>query len=969
MAKSLVIVESPAKAKTINKYLGKDFIVKSSIGHIRDLPTSSNAASDPKARAEQAMRTRKMSPAEKKAHQAKKSTEQLIARMGIDPEHGWTAQYEILPGKEKVIEELRKLAKEAETVYLATDLDREGEAIAWHLTQVIGGKDSKFRRVVFNEITQKAIKAAFSHPGTLDMDRVNAQQARRFLDRVVGFMVSPLLWKKIARGLSAGRVQSVAVRLVVEREREIHAFIPDEYWELRADTLTPAGKNLLLEVKKRGDEAFRPVNAAQAKEAEKALEKAVFKVAQREDKPSRANPSAPFITSTLQQAASTRLGFSVKKTMMMAQRLYEAGYITYMRTDSTHLSEDAVLDCRGFIAESYGKQYLPAAPLSYASKESAQEAHEAIRPSNVAVLTNQLSGMESDAERLYSVIWQQFVACQMESALYTSTRVDVQAGDFELRARGRVLIFDGFTRVLPPQSAKDGDEDAILPDTKVGDVLKLKKLLPSQHFTSPPPRYTEASLVKELEKRGIGRPSTYAAIISTIQDRGYVRLDKRRLYAEKMGGIVTDRLMESFSALMDYSFTATMEEGLDEVAEAKREWTHLLDEFYKSFKKSLDKANKDSGGMRENNPIEIDMACPSCSRKMQIRTASTGVFLGCSGYALPPKERCKNTVNLVRSDEIVDAGEDEVETETRQLRAKRRCPICKTAMDAYLIDTGHKLHVCGNNPDCLGYEIEEGSFKIKGYDGPVIVCDKCGADMQLKTGRFGKYFACTNAENCRNTRKLLRNGQASPPKSDPVPMPEIRCEKVDDFYLLRDGASGLFLAASQFPKNRETRAPKVVELLPHRSELNPKYHFILDAPAKDPQGRPAIVRYSRKSAEHYVQTEIDGKPSGWRAIYDGAKWVVSVSSGEDKAETKAGAKKTAKTSTKKLVAKKAAAKADGVSEPAAAAKKKPGAKKVAAPKSAPAKKATPKAKAKPTQKAEPASKAAKKTPAKKNPKK
>lgn len=935
MAKSLVIVESPAKAKTINKYLGKDFVVRSSIGHIRDLPSGSGPSSDPKARAAQASRTRKMSPEEKKAHQAKKSTQQLISRMGVDPEHGWKARYEILPGKEKVIEELRKLAAEAEEVYLATDLDREGEAIAWHLTQVIGGKDSKFRRVVFNEITQKAIKAAFEDPGRLDMDRVNAQQARRFLDRVVGFMVSPLLWKKVARGLSAGRVQSVAVRLVVEREREIHAFVPDEYWELRADTLTPSGKSLLLEVKKRGDAAFRPVSAAEAEKAAKDLEKREFKVAQREDKPVRANPPAPFITSTLQQAASTRLGFSVKKTMMMAQRLYEAGHITYMRTDSTHLSEDAVRECRSFIEGNYGKEYLPNAPLSYANKESAQEAHEAIRPSNVSVLANQLTGMEQDAERLYAVIWQQFVACQMESALYNGTRIDVQAGDFELRARGRVMAFDGFTRVLPPQSAKDGDEDALLPDAKVGDVLKLKKLIPSQHFTSPPARFTEASLVKELEKRGIGRPSTYAAIISTIQDRGYVRLEKRRLYAEKMGGIVTDRLMESFSDLMDYNFTAEMEEELDEVAEAKREWTHLLDEFYKDFKKKLDKADKDSGGMRENNPVDIDLACPACSRAMQIRTASTGVFLGCSGYALPPKERCKSTINLVRSDEIAD--EDGDEAEARQLRAKRRCPICKTAMDAYLIDPSRKLHVCGNNPDCPGYEIETGAFKIKGYDGPVIVCDKCGSDMQLRTGRFGKYFACTNAEGCKNTRKLLRNGQAAPPKSDPVPMPELRCEKVDDFYLLRDGASGLFLAASQFPKNRETRAPKVEELLPHRGELNPKYHFILDAPTEDPDGRSAIVRYSRKSAEHYVQTEIDGKPSGWRAAFDGSKWVVSKAQTGDKPSAKGAAGKTPAKRSSAVAGKAAApAKKSAQAKPASAKKaasagtKKPAAKKAAA---------------------------------------
>ena len=881
MGKSLVIVESPAKAKTINKYLGKEFVVRSSVGHIRDLPVSSDrdgagAGADSgaraRARAEQAALTRKMSPKEKEVYKRKRSRDQLFARMGLDPEHGWKARYEILPGKEKVVAELQRLAAESELVYLATDLDREGEAIAWHLSEVIGGEEKKYRRVVFNEITQKAIKAAFAKPGSIDSDRVNAQQARRFLDRVVGFMLSPLLWEKVARGLSAGRVQSVAVRLVVEREREIHAFEPEEYWELLADTTTHKGEALALEVKKRGEEAFRPTSGTEAEAAVAALGKARFEVIQREDKPTRANPGAPFITSTLQQAASTRLGFGVKKTMAMAQRLYEAGYITYMRTDSTHLSEDAVEACRSYVSENFGPEYLPESPNAYTSKEGAQEAHEAIRPSNVATAPVALADMEHDAVRLYGIIWQQFVACQMQSARYTSTRVEVKAGEYQLRARGRVLMFDGFTRILPPQSSpKEGEEDAPLPDVKVGDVLGLVSLRPSRHFTSPPARYTEASLVKEMEKRGIGRPSTYASIITTIQDRGYVRLENRRLFAEKMGGIVTDRLVESFAELMDYGFTAAMEESLDEVAEAKRKWTDLLDEFYADFKRKLASAKEDKNGMRPNEPVSVSLACPTCGRSLQIRTASTGVFLGCSGYALPPKERCKTTINLARGDEFVSSGDDDDEAEANQLRARRRCPICGTAMDGYLIDERRKLHVCGNNPDCPGYEVEEGSFKLKGYEGPTLTCDKCGSEMRLKTGRFGKYFGCSN-EECKNTRKLLRNGQPAPPKMNPVPCPELRCVKVDDFFLLRDGAAGLFLAASQFPKNRETRAPKVLELLPHRSEIDPKYAFILDAPAKDPEGLPSIVRYGRKSAEYYVLTEKDGKPTSWRAIFKDGRW-------------------------------------------------------------------------------------------------
>ncbi|MGQ9424638.1 type I DNA topoisomerase [Gilvimarinus sp. F26214L] len=893
MGKSLVIVESPAKAKTINRYLGNEFIVKSSVGHIRDLPTSGGAKKpvDPKERARQAAITRKMSPEKKAEHKLQKSREQLINRMGINPEKGWDAHYEILPGKEKVVKELRDLAAKADTIYLATDLDREGEAIAWHLREAIGGQEDRYRRVVFNEITKSAIQEAFEHPGPIDQHRVDAQQARRFLDRVVGYMVSPLLWEKIARGLSAGRVQSVAVRLVVEREREIRAFIPEEYWDVFADLTTDAANNIRFEVKKHQGKAFEPKNEEQALKAVRELEKAGYQVASREDKPTRSKPGAPFITSTLQQAASTRLGFGVKKTMMLAQRLYEAGYITYMRTDSTNLSQEALGSVRDYIVDQYGKKYLPDAPNRYSSKEGAQEAHEAIRPSNVKVQPTQLSGMERDAERLYTLIWQQFVACQMTPAEFTSTSITVKADDYELRTRGRIMRFDGFMKVLPPISKKD--EDVVLPDVKVGDDLKLIKLTPNQHFTKPPARFTEASLVKELEKRGIGRPSTYAAIISTIQDRGYVRVENRRFYAEKMGDIVTDRLVENFHELMDYSFTAKMEESLDEVAEGSKEWRALLDEFYREFTAELAKAQDAEKGMRRNTPTETDIKCTQCGRNMQIRTGSTGVFLGCSGYNLPPKERCKHTMNLVSGDEAVNVDEDE-EAESKQLRSRRRCKLCNTAMDSYLVDERRKLHICGNNPDCSGFEVEEGAFKIKGYEGPVIECDKCGSEMQLKTGRFGKYFGCTNPE-CKNTRKLLRSGEPAPPKMDPVPMPELQCEKVDDTYVLRDGASGIFLAASQFPKNRETRAPLVEELLPHKSEIDPKYNFLFSAPTEDPEGNKTVVRYSRKTKEQYVQSEVEGKATGWKAFYENGRWV---SSGEVKgAGQKASKRKTGSTRT------------------------------------------------------------------------
>ena len=869
MAKSLVIVESPAKAKTINKYLGKNFIVKSSVGHVRDLPTKALGKVEPKKPAKE---LKTLSDDERQEYLRRHEYLKLVDRMGVDPEKDWKAHYQVLQGKEKVVNELKKLAKDADTIYLATDLDREGEAIAWHLQELLGTKGKTYQRVVFNEITKNAIQDAFSDPGELNISRVNAQQARRFLDRVVGFMVSPLLWKKIARGLSAGRVQSVAVRLVVEREREIKAFVPEEFWDVHADLTSQQKDALRMLVAKHQGSAFKPKNKAETDKALSDLEGASYTVESRESKPTQSRPSAPFITSTLQQAASTRLGFGVKKTMMMAQRLYEAGYITYMRTDSTNLSQEAVDSARAYIADNFGNKYLPDSPLRYGSKEGAQEAHEAIRPSNVNVSSASLGDMERDAQRLYELIWRQFVACQMTAAKYDATTIRVAAGDYELTAKGRVLKFDGWTRVQP-QLRKKGDEELMLPDVQQGDVLNLKALDPKQHFTKPVARFNEASLVKELEKRGIGRPSTYASIISTIQDRGYVRLENKRFYAEKMGEIVNDRLMENFDDLMSFDFTANMEQQLDDIAEGNKDWKDVLNEFYSGFYGKLLNAEKDpeEGGMRLNQAVPAGVECGKCGREMNVRTASTGVFLGCSGYNLPPKERCTNTMNLTPGDEVVKV-DDEEELETEALRSKKRCPKCGTAMDSYLVDETRKLHVCGNTPTCDGTLLETGTFKIKGYDGPIIECDKCGSDMELKNGRFGKYFGCTN-EECKNTRKLLRNGEAAPPKEDPVDLPELPCEKSDAHFMLRDGASGIFLAAHNFPKSRETRAPKVEELARFRDRISPKFYYLADAPQTDPDGNAAIVRYSRKTKQQYVMSENDsGKATGWSAWYDNGKW-------------------------------------------------------------------------------------------------
>ncbi|ELR67469.1 DNA topoisomerase I [Photobacterium marinum] len=838
------------------------------MGHVRDLPTGARSTGKKAA----ATSTKGLSAEEKARIKKEKERKALIGKMGVDPYNDWDAHYEVLPGKEKVVNELQKLAADADCVYLATDLDREGEAIAWHLREIIGGDDERYKRVVFNEITKNAIQQAFEQPGELNINGVNAQQARRFLDRVVGFMVSPLLWKKVARGLSAGRVQSVAVKLIVEREREIKAFTPEEYWDMHANTLTQGKDALRLMVSQQAGKAFRPVNETETMAAKALLENAAYKVIDREDRPTSSKPSAPYITSTLQQAASTRLGYGVKRTMGLAQRLYEAGYITYMRTDSTNLSKEAVESAREFITNEYGENYLPAKPNTYGSKENAQEAHEAIRPSSVDVKAENLEGMDADAVKLYDLIWRQFVACQMVPAKYDSSTITVEAGDFTLKAKGRTLRFAGWTHVQRPSGK---NEDTTLPMVHVGDTLALEGLEPKQHFTKPPARFTEAALVKELEKKGIGRPSTYASIISTIQDRGYVRVDQRRFYAEKMGEIVSDRLDESFSDLMDYDFTARMEGNLDKIAEGEANWKGVLDKFFNDFTVELEKAELDEneGGMKPNNIVLTDIECPTCGRPMGIRTASTGVFLGCSGYALPPKERCKTTINLGDEEGIVNVLEEDVETAA--LRAKKRCPKCDTAMDAYLIDQERKLHVCGNNPSCDGYIVEKGEFKLKGYDGPVIECDKCGSDMELKNGRFGKYMGCTN-EECKNTRKILKNGEIAPPKEDPVHLPELPCtQDPDAYFVLRDGASGLFMAASTFPKSRETRAPLVSELARFKERLSPKFKYLADAPTEDPDGRPTVVRFSRKSKENYIRSEIDGKPSGWTGLFIDGKWEIT----------------------------------------------------------------------------------------------
>ncbi|AKC32070.1 type I DNA topoisomerase [Candidatus Pantoea carbekii] len=859
MVKALVIVESPAKAKTINKYLGNDFVVRSSFGHIRDLPTSASIFN-------KNLKRKKT----KKIQKDVKSV--LINRMGIDPWHNWKANYQILPGKENIVAELKTLAENVDHVYLATDLDREGEAIAWHLREVIGGNIKRFSRIVFNEITKNAIAQAFEKPSELNIRRVHAQQARRFMDRVVGYMISPLLWKKIARGLSAGRVQSVAVRLVIEREHEIKTFIPEEYWQIDSNLITSNGDHLIMRVKYLCDKLFRPANYEQMQTALTMLHKSCYEVLNCEKKSIINRPSPPFITSTLQQAASIHLGFNVKKTMLIAQLLYEAGYISYMRTDSTNLSQDAVMMARNYIKQHFGKQYLPKSPNIYAKKQHSQEAHEAIRPCDIYVIAEHLKDMEYEVKKLYQLIWCQFVACQMVPAEYDRIILTVGATNFKLQAKGRTLRFEGWTKLISMMYKKN--EDSPLPSVKIGEQLTLKSLVPSQHFTKPPSRFREASLVKELEKRGIGRPSTYAFVISTIQERGYVRMEHRRFYAEKMGEIVTNRLVQNFGGLIDYNFTANMENSLDQVANNRIDWKTVLDSFFSDFTDQLHQAEKEptEGGMQPNQVVFTSITCPTCTRQMGIRTATTGVFLGCSGYVLSSsKERCRQTINLIPQNEVFDNFLEDDEAETNALRSRHRCKKCSTAMDSYFIDSQRKLHICGNNPECDGYELEKGAFLIERYDIYCLKCDKCTANMYPKIGPFGKYIACSN-KTCKNTRKIFQNGEIAPPRENPVPLPELKCTKSDAYFILRNSEKGIFLAAHNFPKSRETRSPLVEELRTYSDRLPEKLKYLAEAPLTDPEGNKTLVRYSRKNKQQYIASEKNGKKTNWSMFYIDGKW-------------------------------------------------------------------------------------------------
>ncbi len=734
MSKSLVIVESPSKAKTINKYLGKEFKVLASVGHIKDLPKKG---------------------------------------LGVDIENNFEPTYEVMPGKEKVVKEIKDAAKDAETVFIATDPDREGEAIGFHLAEIVTsgrgqGKKPIFR-VMFNEITKAAVQEAFKHPSAIDNNLVDAQQARRVLDRLVGYKVSPLLWDKVRRGLSAGRVQTVAVRLVVEREREIRAFVKTEYWSIIANLgaqVPPDFDARLYKIEdktvktsgfddgvKKSEVHIKDQDTAQAILNE--LEGARYVVSEVGTKEKKRNPVPPFITSKLQQEASRKLRFSAKRTMQIAQKLYEGkelgkegavGLITYMRTDSTRVAESALHEVRDFIGGHYGPNYLPEKAVHYRSKKDAQDAHEAIRPTSAERTPDSVAPyLDKDELALYRLIWQRFVASQMMPAIFDQTTIDISAGDkYLFRATGSVIKFDGFLAVYEEgKDEKDDDDDeraAKLPKVVKGEQLKLNALTPNQHFTDPPPRYTEATLVKALEEKGIGRPSTYASIMSVIQDREYVEKLEGKFHPTELGTIVNDLLIESFTDLFAVEYTAQMEAQLDEVEDGKLKWTQALRGFYDKFTVDLKSAQEHMRDVKRQEII-TDEVCDKCGSKMAIKFGRFGQFLACTNYP-----ECKNTRELAKPATANGNGEASAEA----------------AENPYANET----------------------------------CEKCGKPMTLKKGRFGQFLACTGYPDCKTTRKITKSGAAAAP---PVMLDE-RCPVCDSQLAIRQGPYGEFTACSTYPE-------------------------------------------------------------------------------------------------------------------------------------------------------------------------
>lgn len=716
MPKSLVIVESPAKAKTINKYLGKDFQVTSSLGHIKDLPTGS---------------------------------------LGIDVEHDFTPEYTVIKGKKKVITEIKKATKDKQKVFLAPDPDREGEAIAWHIASELNPKKVEIYRVTFNEITKQAIQDAFKHPGQIDINKVNAQQTRRILDRLVGYKISPLLWRKLFTGLSAGRVQSVALKMICDREAEIQAFVKEEYWSITANLLTPDNEKFDAKLRQYKNKNVTISDEQTATRMVNEIKQQSFVVDSVKKQDKQRRPYAPFITSTLQQEAARHFNFTANKTMMVAQSLYEGvdlgpegttGLITYMRTDSTRIAQSALSEARSYIATAFGKEYLPPKANIYSSKKAAQDAHEAIRPTLPSRSPEQIKKhLTTDQFKLYSLIWKRFIACQMKNAVLAQTTIDIAAGEYSFRATGSVIKFDGFMKLYMEKSDKDpSDEDSdekkegFLPDVKERQSVDLKKLNPKQHFTQPPPRYSEATLIKALEENGIGRPSTYAAIMSRILDKNYTEKIKGKFHPTELGVIVIHALTDSFSTIVNEKFTAQMENDLDDIENGSKDWIQLLKEFYESFSKTLEQAAKEM----KIEPVPTDIDCKKCGKKMVVRWSRNGGFLSCSGYP-----DCKYTTNYKKEpDGTIVPLEDAQETE-------EKCPQC---------------------------------------DKPLV----------KRQGRYGEFLACSGYPDCKFTRPVNQPEGAAAKEKQPLKLTDETCPKCKSRLAERTGKYGSFLACSNFPKCR-----------------------------------------------------------------------------------------------------------------------------------------------------------------------
>jgi DNA topoisomerase I len=846
MARALVIVESPAKAKTINKYLGKQFVVKASLGHIKDLPKKD---------------------------------------LAVDVDHGFEPRYEVIEGKKNLIADLKQTAKKVEDIYLAADPDREGEAICYHLQEELsGGKNGpRIYRVMFNEITKKAIEKAFEKPTQVNVNLVDAQQARRVLDRLVGYKISPLLWDKVRRGLSAGRVQTVALRVIVEREREIRAFIPKEYWTIDIDLNAKKAPVLTTRLFRIGPDGAEVNNQEQSDAIVAAVDGADYVVKSVGTREKKRNPVAPFITSTLQQEASRKLRFSVKRTMMLAQRLYEGiemgregavGLITYMRTDSTRISDDAILDVRDLIGERYGKEFLPANANVYKSKKDAQDAHEAIRPTSMAFAPEVVEKhLAEDEMKLYRLIWNRFVACQMMPALYDQTTIDVSAKgkngvDYTFRATGSVLKFEGFLKVYQEgKDQTDEDDEELkhrLPLVSEGETLRFKAIRPEQHFTEPPPRYNEATLVKRLEADGVGRPSTYASILTTIQEREYVTKETNKFSPTELGMVVTDLLLESFDNIFEVKYTARMEEELDEIEEGKLDWRVAMAEFYQRLDADIKHAEKHMTNIKRMEK-PTDLNCEVCGRPLAIKWGRHGSFLACTGYpdfspksaesdleliqkeigrqrerlvkerdALAEKsgaryqkdldnlgDRLKNRlVNPVEADkrlkqiqskykadgealghEVAQKEEkSRIEIESRIERIKTRYPQIVQFYELILNSTPSGLEFSWRRKPELCTYTRELTVDLPDVDkvdlseqGEEEYCENCGRPMVLKKGRFGSFFACTGYPDCKTTKPI-----GGTQKKADQPLDE-KCPQCSNNLVLKHGRFGEFTACGNYP--------------------------------------------------------------------------------------------------------------------------------------------------------------------------